>query len=99
MTAAVAPVQLYMDLLLGTVGCIKAHVEAPGNALLVDLLLEKSGVSFKPSMEELLKVSQVTCWRCFKSGGAAAPASALCPAFVSVRQIATVNTVYSPSTL
>eukprot|EP00775_Hariotina_reticulata_P001613 gene1613-1953_t len=52
---ALLVMQLYMDLLVGTVASIKAHVEAPGNALMVNLLLEAAGVSFKPSMEELLK--------------------------------------------
>jgi hypothetical protein len=37
---------------------LKAHLEAPGNALVADLVIAQGGVALSPSMEELLKVSK-----------------------------------------
>jgi hypothetical protein len=48
--------QAYQDLLVGAVSGLKGHLEAPGNALVVDLVIAQGGVALSPSMEELLKV-------------------------------------------
>ncbi|WIA31508.1 hypothetical protein OEZ86_002401 [Tetradesmus obliquus] len=47
--------QAYQDLLVGAVLGLKSHLEAPGNALVVDLVIAQGGVALSPSMEELLK--------------------------------------------
>ncbi|KAF6250704.1 hypothetical protein COO60DRAFT_1629458 [Scenedesmus sp. NREL 46B-D3] len=48
-------IKVYQDLLVGAVSGLKAHLEAPGNALLVDLVTAQGRVALSPSMEELLK--------------------------------------------
>eukprot|EP00878_Enallax_costatus_P036082 GHUV01040375.1.p1 GENE.GHUV01040375.1~~GHUV01040375.1.p1 ORF type:complete len:651 (+),score=194.50 GHUV01040375.1:228-2180(+) len=47
--------QSYLDLLVGAVSGLKAHLVSPNNALVVNLLLASEGVTLSPSMEELLK--------------------------------------------
>lgn len=54
--------QAYQDLLVGAVSGLKSHLEAPGNALVVDLVIAQGGVALSPSMEELLKVIAVASW-------------------------------------
>jgi hypothetical protein len=58
--AAAGPCQAYQDLLVGAVSGLKAHLEAPGNALVVDLVIAQGGVALIRSMEELLKVSNTS---------------------------------------
>lgn len=53
--------QSYLDLLVGAVSGLKAHLEGPGNSLVVNLVLEKGGVALSPTMEELLKVGKGHC--------------------------------------
>lgn len=51
------PAQSHLDLLTGAVSGLKAHLQAPGNALHVDLQLQGQGVvALNPCLEDTLKV-------------------------------------------
>jgi hypothetical protein len=53
------PTQAQLELLQQAVLGLKTHLQAPGNALRVDLLLQRAeGVALSPSLEDTLKVGE-----------------------------------------